>query len=226
MKFIRFINYLIYFNRLITQQKYENLSEYRKKWKYNSKLFLPPIEKEFRQRVDVYNAIVKEVYGCYIENVTKYLRTINNEQIEILPFSNISFAQQNFDYDNGSFEYHLHHHQSQQIKNPSISPFAGLSGLTHQYFMSNYNPIIGSWDLVYDIDLSSQIVPFIDIDCRDHMNIAYQLNSYVLDFYKHGSEKLLIMENELNSGDTYNLLLDFRLILSSITTSLKVIKEN
>jgi hypothetical protein len=201
------------------------LSKYRKESKFNSKLFLPLISKEFRQRVEVYNAVVKDVYGCYIENVIRYLRSKNDEEKEMLPFSNISFSQ-SLDYDDGSFEYNLHHHQSQQIQNPSISPFAGVSGLTHERFMENYNPIIGSWDLVYDLDLSSKVVPFVDIDCRDHTNTAYNLNSYALDFFNHGSEKLLILENELNSGDTYNLLLDFNLVLSSITTSLEVIVKN
>jgi hypothetical protein len=214
------------FSRLITHHEYKDLSESRKESKFNSKLFLPPISKQFQKRVEVYNAIVKDVYGCYIENVTRYLRSINNEQEEMLPFSSISFAQKSSDYDNGSFEYNLHHHQSQQTQNPSISPFAGLSGLTHESFMSNYNSIVGSWDLVYDLDLSPRIVPFIDIDCRDHTNTAYHLNSYALDFFKHGSEKLLISENELNPGDTYSLLLDFQLVLSSITTSLEVIVEN
>jgi hypothetical protein len=210
---------------LITRHEYENLSELRKKLKFNSKLFLPSISKQFRKRVEVYNAIVKEVYGCYIQNVIQYLRSINDGQKEILPFSNISFAQSS-DYDDGSFEYNLHHHQSQQIQNPSISPFAGPSGLTHECFMSSYNPIVGSWDLAYDLDLSPKIVPFVDIDCRDHTNSEYYLNSYALDFFKHGSEQLLISENGLNSGETYNLLLDFNLVLSSITTSLEVIIKN
>jgi hypothetical protein len=140
------------------------------------------------------NTIVKDIYGCYIENVTQYLRSINDERIEMLPFSNISFVQQSSDYDDGSFEYHLHHHQSQQTQNSSISPFVSLSGLTHQILMSNYNPINDSWDLVYDLDLSSKIVQFVDIDCRDHTNTAYHLNSYALDFYRRGSEKLLIMK--------------------------------
>jgi hypothetical protein len=169
---------------------------------------------------------VKDVYGGYIENVTRYLRSINDTQKEILPFSKISFTQQSSDYDDGSFEYHLHHHQSQQTQNPSISPFAGPSGLTHECFMSNYNPSIGSWDLVYDLDLSPRIVPYVDIDCRDQANTAYQLNSYALDFFKHGSEKLLIRENEISPGDTYGILLDFNLILSSITTSVEVIVKN
>ncbi len=225
---MRLLDSLIFnlFDRLITRYKHEDLSKHRKESKFNSRLFLPPISEQFRQRVEVYNTIVKDVYGCYIESVTQYLRSINNERIEMLPFSNISFAQQSSDYDDGSFEYHLHHHQSQQTQNPSISPFAGLSGLTHQRLMSNYNPINGSWDLVYDLDLSSKIVPFVDIDCRDHTNTAYHLNSYALDFYRHGSEKLLIMENELNPGDTYSILLDFNLVLSSIATSLEVIVKN
>jgi len=188
-------------------------------------LFLSPISEQFRERIEAYNNIVKDVYGCYIENVTRYMRSMNNGQEEVLPFSNISFSQVS-NYDNGTFEYNLHHHQSQQKGNPSISPFAGLSGLTHESFMSNYNPIIGSWDLAYDLDLSPRIVPFVDIDCCDHTNTPYYLNSYALDFFKQGSENSLIMENGLNSGDTYNLLLDLHLVLSSVKTSLEVIIEN
>ncbi len=213
------------FSRLITRHEYEDLKDYRREFKYNSKLFLPSISKQFRKRVEEYNTIVKDVYGCYIENVTKYLRSINDKQIESLPFSNISFSQ-NSDYDDGSFEYNLHHHQTQQKQNPSISPFAGLSALTHERFMKNYNPIVGSWDLAYDLDLSPKVVPFIDIDCRDHTNTSYHLNSYGLDFFKQGSETSLIIENGLNPGDTYSLLLDLHLVLSSVKTSLEVLIEN
>ncbi|CAF3575251.1 unnamed protein product, partial [Rotaria sp. Silwood2] len=219
------IQYIYIFYRLITHHEYNNLSKYRQESKFNSKLFLPPISKEFRERIDSYNSIVKDVYGCYIENVTKYLRSMNNKQEEILPFSNISFNKTT-DYDNGTFEYNLHYHQSQQILNPSISPFAGLSGLTHEHFMSNYNSIVSSWDLVYDLDLSPKIVPFIDIDCRDHTNTAYHLNSYGLDFFKQGSEVSLINENGLSPGDTYSLLLDLYLVLSSVKTSVEVIIKN
>jgi hypothetical protein len=210
---------------LITRHEYNDLSEHRRELKYNSKLFLPAVSKQFRKRVEVFNAIVKDVYGCYIQTITRYLRLMNDTQIEILPFSNISFTQ-NSDYDNGTFEYNLHHHQSQQIHHPSISPFAGLSALTHERFMTNYNPVVGSWDLAYDLDLSPQIVPFIDIDCRDHTNTSYHLNSYALDFFKQGSETSLIIENGLNPGDTYSLLLDLHLVLSSIKTSLEVIIKN
>ncbi|CAM4889645.1 unnamed protein product [Rotaria socialis] len=205
---------------LITRNEYANLTDIRRENKFNSKLFLPPVSKEFRKRVDMYNSIVKDVYGCYIENVTKYLRSMKTDREETLPFSNISFSEQS-DYDDGTFEYNLHHHQSQQINNPSISPFASLSGLTHERFMSNYNATIGSWDLAYNLDFSPKLVPYVDIDCRDHTNTAYHLNSYALDFFKQGSEKSLIAENELSPGDTYNLLFDIHLVLSSVKTSLE-----
>ncbi|CAF4706532.1 unnamed protein product [Rotaria sp. Silwood1] len=211
---------------LLTRHEYNDLSEYRRESKFNSKLFLPPISKEFRKHIDKYNSIVKDVYGCYIENVTKYLRSLNNKQEEeILPFSNISFAQTK-DYDNGTFEYNLHYHQSQQIQNPSISPFAGLSGLTHENLMLNYNSIVSSWDLVYHLDLSPKIIPFIDIDCRDHTNTTYHLNSYGLDFFKQGSEASLINENELSPGDTYSLLSDLHFVLLCVKESLEIIIKN
>jgi hypothetical protein len=168
---------------------------------------------------------VKDVYGFYIENVSQQMRSFNDHQEYILPFSNVSFIQPS-DYDNGTFEYQLHHHYSQQSYNPSISPFAGLSGLNHEQFMSNYNPSVGSWDLAYDLDLSTRIVPFIDIYARDHTNSNYYLNSYALDFFQHGSEKSLIVENQLGAGDTHELLHDFLLILSVIQTSLEIIISN
>ena len=211
---------------LITQRKCEQITEKRRVEKLNSKLFLPSISNTCRKRVDAYNSIVKDVYGCYIETTTRYLRSIDSTKNEVLPFSEISFAQDTSEYDNGSFEYNLHHHQSQQERNPSISPFAGPSGLTHATFMSNYNPTIGSWDLVYNLDLTTNVVPFVDIDSRDHTNAGYYLNSYALDFFKHGSQTMLIIENKLNEGDIYNLLLDFRLMLSSVKTSLETILLN
>lgn len=153
------------------------------------------------------------------------MRLLNDGQEYILPFSNISFIQSS-DYDNGTFEYNLHHHYSQQVQNPSISPFVAPSGLTHEQFMSNYNPTIGSWDLAFDLDLSQRIVPMVDIDARDHTNSSYYLNSYALDYFRHGSERLLMTENELDRGETYHLLSDFLHSLTSIKTSLDTIIEN
>ncbi|CAF0753138.1 unnamed protein product [Rotaria sordida] len=210
---------------LVTHKQFENLVSKRRQQMFNSKLFLSKMLINFSERVQTYNSIVKDVYGFYIENVIRHLRSLIDNQEQILPFSNISFSQLS-DYDNGTFEYTLHHHYSQQTLNPSISPFSAPSGLTHEKFMSNYNPTVGSWDLAYDVDLSTRIVPFIDIDIRDHTNSAYYLNSYAVDFFNHGSEASLILENQINPGETNNLLLDFLMMLSSIKTSLEIIIRN
>jgi hypothetical protein len=92
--------------------------------------------------------------------------------------------------------------------------------------MSDYNPTVGSWDLAYDLDLSPRIVPYVDIDARDHTNSSYYLNSYALDFFRQGSERLLMSENELDRGETYHLLLDFLHSLTSMKTSVQNIIED
>lgn len=188
-------------------------------------LFLPTISSHFRRRIDSYNAKVREIYSIYIENVTRRMRMLNPDVECCLPVSGVSFTH-SVDYDDGTFEYQLHHHYSQQIQNPSISPFAGLSGLTHEKFMSNYHSNTCSWDLFCDLNLSDRVVPYLDLECRDHTNVPYRINSYALDFYRIGSDRLLEEENELQSGNIYNHLLDFQLILSSIKTSLEIIIAN
>ena len=170
--------------------------------------YLYSLASHIRQHIQTYNGLVRDIYGSYIENVIEKIRSINNDQEFLLPFSQISFKQSS-DYENGTFEYQLHHHHSQQSHNPSISPFAAPSGLTHEQFMSNYHSTTGAWDLAYDLDLSSRLVPYVDIDACDQTNTSYYLNSYALDYFKHGSEKFLISENQLDRGEPYHLLSDF-----------------
>ncbi|CAF4538666.1 unnamed protein product, partial [Didymodactylos carnosus] len=123
-------------------------------------------------------------------------------------------------YDNGTFEYKLKHHYTQQPSSTSISPFSGLSGLTDEIFMNNYNST--SYDLAYNIDLSNRIIPFMDIVDYDKI----YLNSYAYDFFINGSERQLLNENQLQHGDIYSLLQDFLLVIASVKTSLEVIINN
>ncbi|CAF2032627.1 unnamed protein product [Rotaria magnacalcarata] len=207
---------------LMTQQRANSPLSMKDKILFNSKFCLRTVSPEIRSRIQSYNSLVKKVYGSYIENVLKQIRSFNDGQEYVLPYSNISFSQTS-DYDNGTFEYDLHHHHSQQSNNPSISPFAGLSGLNHEQLMSNYNSTTIAWDLAYNLDLSTRIVPFVDIDAHDHTNSSYYLNSYALDFFRHGSEKFLIAENDLLRSETYGLLSDFVRLLLATQVSLDTI---
>ena len=152
--------------------------------------------------VEEYNSLVKEVLSAYIEDVTKAMREIQNDQHHMLPLSNILFNN-NPDHDEEIFEYCLHHHYSQESNNSSISPF---SGLTHTQFIENLSTATEAFNLVYDMDVSSRMIPFFDIDNRDHSNTTYLLNSYAVDFFKIGSDRLLIEENELYIFFTYRFL--------------------
>ena len=194
-------------------------SSEKRKSLFSSKLALGPLSSRIRQRIQAYNTLVREIYGSYIENVIAKIRSMNNGEEFLLPYSNISFNQ-NSDYEDGTLEYQLHHHHSQHSHSPSISPFAAPSGLTHQQFMSNYHSTTGSWDLACDLDLSARLVPFVDVDACDQTNASYYLNSYALDYFKHGSERLLISENQLDRAETYRLLSDFLLSLTTTQTSL------
>lgn len=219
------VDSIVYIYRFLNQTQILEISQKRRTQKFNSHLFLPPMPRIFMEKVDRYNEIVKQVYGSYIEKVNLAMREKEPWTLECLPFSEISFSNAT-DYDNGTFEYSLHHHHSQQTSNPSISPFAALSGLTHRKFMNNYCSAVGSIDLAYELNLSTEFVPFVDIEHRDQTNTPYLLNSYALDFYLMGSERLLINENGIPEGDLFKLLLDFLFELSSIHTSLEVILKD
>lgn len=92
--------------------------------------------------------------------------------------------------------------------------------------MSNYHPSMNAWDLAANLDLSSRMIPFVDIDVHDHTNATYYSNSYALDFFKHGSERVLVTENGLEWGETYHLLQEFLRSLTSIKKSFDTILEN
>ncbi|CAF1558198.1 unnamed protein product [Didymodactylos carnosus] len=138
---------------------------------------------------------------------------------DVDPYLALFFTSQEADYDNGTFEYKLKHHYTQQPSS-AISPFAGLSGLTDELFMQNYNST--SYDLAFNIDLSNRIVPFMDILNYNKTD----LNSYAVDFYINGSEQQLLTQNRLQPGDVFVFLEDFLLILASIKTSLEVIVKH
>lgn len=61
----------------------------------------------------------------------------------------------------------------------------------------------------------------IDIDAIDSNGSSYYLNSYLVDFFRHGSETKLINEYDIERDEVYQLLREFQLILYSIDQSLR-----
>ena len=186
---------------------------------------LEPLEKSLLKRIQVYNELVKNAYGDYLETSIEHLRTKMKDAEKNLPLSQVSFAEPS-DYDDGSFEYNLHHHRSRQTMNPTISPFAALSGLTHEKFISNLHGPMQSLDLAVPVDVSSKMIPIIDIEQRDQNNRKYQLNNYLMNFYRYGTEEIMLIENDFDLNDTYQAILTHQNAFSSITKSLSFILKN
>ncbi|CAF0876905.1 unnamed protein product [Adineta steineri] len=197
---------------------YQDLMGKRRDEKYNSMLLLPGkdrISPAFRQGLNAYNNLVLFVYEQYFINVINQLRKQFPHVEQCLPLSNINFKTSDI-YDPGTFEYQLHYHYTWQEKT-FLTPFSGVSGISNDDYLNKYNSL--SYDLAYDLDISSQIIPYFEID-----NI-YRCNSYAYDFYNHGSKTDIINENLIPLGDIYTVLNDFRLVLKRFEKALRIIDK-
>ena len=70
-----------------------------------------------------------------------------------------------------------------------------------------------------ELHLSKESLPFIQ-------SRGVTLNAYILDFFKHGQRSALTRYNWIHENVAYTVLEDFRLILATIATSLKLFTEN
>jgi len=68
--------------------------------------------------------------------------------------------------------------------------------------------------LPMEIQFHEQLIPFIRTDFPQ-----LSLNSYIVDFFRHGQKRALQRYNFLSENETYRNLEGFGLVLSSITTS-------
>jgi len=65
------------------------------------------------------------------------------------------------------------------------------------------------------------VVPILPLKKCNSAGPVLQLNAYALDFFKHGSQKVIERENGIKAGDVFTLLKDFYLIIKSISCSLE-----
>lgn len=93
------------------------------------------------------------------------------------------------------------------------SPFVALSG-----FDDDFKSIHELCGTVRDgVFLEESAIPYLPV--RPHDTDA-ELNAYLYDFYKHGSLKTLVDDNNVKRGDVWFFLRDFSLTLSTIVASL------
>ncbi|XP_027035542.1 probable ATP-dependent RNA helicase DDX60 [Pocillopora damicornis] len=72
-----------------------------------------------------------------------------------------------------------------------------------------------------DVYTDIHVVPILRLKKCNSVGSAMPLNAYALDFFKHGSAKVIEKENGIKAGEVFQVLKDFVLTMKSISTSLE-----
>ncbi|XP_059501741.1 probable ATP-dependent RNA helicase DDX60 [Stegostoma tigrinum] len=185
---------------------------------HQSMVFLEDLPEEFATVVDEYNKTIQEIFGCFLLSASDQADMVEECR---LPLSRISFESVQPLQNCTTFVAEL----TASGKHPTtaISPFTCLSGITNLdlFNTSNIDNIA-----LRTLELSSSSIPLLNLRKYDQQGRRMPLNAYALDFYRHGSLKALLSDNMLHLGEAYNVLNEFQLTLSSISTSLKELCDN
>ncbi|XP_072262120.1 probable ATP-dependent RNA helicase DDX60 isoform X2 [Pyxicephalus adspersus] len=182
---------------------------------FQSKVFLEKLPDDFAAVVEEHNQKVALIFGQCILTASNLADLEEKYQ---LPLSNIDFSGK--ECDNSGLVDHL---TSSSEGRSGISPFACLSGNTDHDLMTMKN---ANNMMLATIQISQKYFPFFYLEKTDAYGRALHLNSYALDFFKHGSIKAIVSDNGFNEGDAYYKLKDFYLSISAISVSLKEMCED
>ncbi|XP_020629138.1 probable ATP-dependent RNA helicase DDX60 [Orbicella faveolata] len=72
-----------------------------------------------------------------------------------------------------------------------------------------------------DVYTDMNVVPILPLKKYNSTGRVQHLNAYALDFFKHGSQKVIEKENGIKAGEVFSLLKDFYLTIKSISCSLE-----
>ncbi|XP_030048082.1 putative ATP-dependent RNA helicase DDX60 [Microcaecilia unicolor] len=190
--------------------------EKKKSFKFfQSKVFLEDLPKDFAVAVNEYNNKIKDIFGCFFLSVSKLA---NMEEEFKLPLSRTDFAGEECD-DSELVGYLF----SCNKRRTAVSPFACLSGIVDDDLLDTHT--INS-AVLQTVDVNTNNIPLLHLKKYDNQGRRMILNSYALDFYKHGSLMGLTQDNGMNEGDAYYRLKDFMLLIKTVSVSLLELCED
>ncbi|XP_070552422.1 probable ATP-dependent RNA helicase DDX60 [Ptychodera flava] len=192
--------------------------EYLKKIRSSSVVVLEKLPVEFENILREHNQKAGKTFRLYIENVTNemYRRALQAK----LPFSGLDFPSTNLDEETNDACLPRIVSDLKQTSNEvkAVSIFSALSGL--------HDPLFNASDVAYMQRLPQEMymeighVPILPHRPMDRRNRTMDLNAYALDFFKHGSSKIIMKENGLESGEVFDSLKDFLLTIKAISVAL------
>ncbi|XP_068134922.1 probable ATP-dependent RNA helicase DDX60 isoform X2 [Hyperolius riggenbachi] len=179
-----------------------------------SKVLLDNLPDEFAAAVEEYNRKVAAIFGHCILTASKLADMEKEYQ---LPLTHISFSSEECT-DSGLVDHLMPSPEGRS----GISPFACLSGNTDHDLMrmTNVNSI-----MLQSAYIPDKYIPLLHPERTDVCGRKMFLNSYALDFFKHGSLLAIVNDNGFNSGDAYYKLNDFYLSIASISVSMREMCE-
>jgi hypothetical protein len=171
-----------------------------------SVVILPPLPSEAETLLKQHNQDTLSIFKSYVETyVHQHLRDVPDNT---LPFTKRRVGGQ------GTHSSQLSSSLGCLPPTRLRSPFSALSGFTDD-FGSIQELCTTAHSEVF---LEASSLPFIPIYPHDTGGVPW--NSYIYDFFKHGSLDALVDANQIKRGDVWFHLKDFSLILATITASL------
>lgn len=155
---------------------------------------LPPLPQDIRDVFVKSNLDTLETYSTYVKTFAK--KYLNKGNDYTLPFSHLSASSPQ--------------PNSAEFLSNARSSFVALSGHT-----DSFKSIADlSSSLRSDIFLEGSAIPYFPV-------AGVRLNSYLLDFYRHGDVLRLSTENGVTSGQVWFLLKDFSDAVATIVAGLR-----
>ncbi|XP_022803055.1 probable ATP-dependent RNA helicase DDX60 [Stylophora pistillata] len=195
-----------------------------------SKVILEPLPKDFAEALSDYNRQVTNIFSQYLATVAKDLEKESGEEIK-LPLSGIEFPGKVSIAEEDLDKYHaLKILANTSIPYSACSSFAALSGNTDEQLHSSKSASAETQESEDDeeepIEHLLKIVRqdvYTDVNVVPTLSVrgSRRLNAYALDFFKHGSSKVIERDNGIKSGEVFTALKDFYLTIKSISTSLE-----
>ncbi|XP_034236098.1 probable ATP-dependent RNA helicase DDX60 isoform X2 [Thrips palmi] len=176
----------------------------------NSMVILPPLPQQVTDTLKKYNRKVLYTFSHYFKCIASELQEKFGDE-KSLPLSGVNCQSEEVLLPETFGEGKVLPTLGRICSHSNVcSVFAGLSGNTDEDVSSSLGDIRHVRD-----DVNVKIVPTIELD--------FECNAYVLDFYKHGIAKAICRENGLRGGTDFAMLKDFLLVSKSIFVSLSEI---
>ncbi|XP_073433219.1 probable ATP-dependent RNA helicase DDX60 isoform X2 [Dendrobates tinctorius] len=179
-----------------------------------SKVFLDYLPEVFASVAEEYNWKVSTLFGqCLLAGS----KLADMEKEHQLLLSKINFSGTECK-DSGLVDHLMPYSEGRS----GISPFACLSGNTDEDLMNMENLSSLMMQTAY---IPEKHIPLLHFLSNSNSGRKRYLNSYALDFFKHGCLDAIVKDNGFNPGDAYYVLRDFYLTIASISVSLKELCE-